>query len=122
MIFPFKYFTSMKSLEEKTLPTNKKFWFNDLTQEPFTDEQIAEAFEKFNKYNCKNIREYLEMYLKMDVKLTVIGVIRLLGKFFDQFEIHPLDVNKTTIASFGSYLFQHNLMRNSFLVNSHNLQ
>ena len=88
------------------MPVDKKYWFNDLTQEPYTDEQIAEAFLKFKQGNCQNVREYLEMYLKMDVKLTVIGVIRLMGKYFDQFEIHPLDVNKTTIASFGSYLFQ----------------
>ena len=49
MNFPFKYFTSMKSLEEKNLPVDKKYWFNDLTQEPYTDDQIAEAFSKFKQ-------------------------------------------------------------------------
>ena len=47
----------------------------------------------------------------MDVKLTINGVCKLLGKYFEQFEVHPLDVDKTTIASYGSYLFQNNLMK-----------
>ena len=112
LIFPFRILTSPKSLNESQLPTDKKMWFNDLTQEQFTDEEIATAHAKFKETGAKNVGEYLKIYLKMDVKLTVIGVQRLLEKYFDQYQVHPYDINKTTIASYGSFLFQHNLMEN----------
>ena len=83
LIFPFRILTSPKSLNESQLPTDKKMWFNDLTQEQFTDEEIATAHAKFKEIGAKNVGEYLKIYLKMDVKLTVIGVQRLLEKYFD---------------------------------------
>ena len=83
-------------------------WFNDLTQEQFTDEEIATAYAKFKEIGAKNVGEYLKIYLKMDVKLTVIGVQRLLEKYFDQYQVHPYDINKTTIASYGSFLLTAN--------------
>ena len=105
LIFPFRILTSTNSLDEPNLPIDKKMWFNDLTQKQFTDEEINAAHDKFKEIGAKNVGEYLKIYLKMDVKLTVIGVKRLLEKYFDQYQVHPYDVNKYTIASFGSFLF-----------------
>ena len=39
-----------------------------------------------------------------------IGVLRYLTSLNEQFGVHPLDINKTTISGYGSYLFQQNLM------------
>ena len=48
----------------------------------------------------------------MDVNLLGRAVIKLLEKFYTQFNVHPLDVNKTTIASYVGYLLQNHLMVN----------
>ena len=112
LVFPFKCLTCLKSLNAKTLPEDKRLWFNDLKQEFYSDTEIQKAKDNYARLGCKNVGEYLEIYLRMDVKLTTVGVRKLLGNYFEKFETHPLDVNKNTIASFGSYLFQHNLMDN----------
>ena len=48
----------------------------------------------------------------MDVNLLGVAVLRLLKNFYKQFNVHPLDVNKTTIASYVGYLLQNHLMVN----------
>ena len=111
MVFPFSYFTSMSILNEKELPKNRNYWYNILKQQYYSESDIQYALNEFKRTKSKNIGEYLEHYLKMDVKLTAVGVTKLLLKYFDQFEICPLDIDKTTIASFGAYLFQNNLMK-----------
>ena len=49
-------------------------------------------------------------FFSVDVHLLGIGVLRFLSSLNEQFGVHPLDVNKTTISGYGSYLFQQNLM------------
>ena len=56
---------------------------------------------------------FLTVFLFLvDVNLLGVGVLRLLKNFYKQFNVHPLDVNKTTIASYVGFLMQNHLMVN----------
>ena len=112
MVFPFSAFDGVDFLKQKNLPTDKDAWFNELKQKPTSDDDVQKAHADFKRVGAKNIGEYLKIYLKMDVSLLGYGVIRYYQALFDKYKVHPLDVDKTTIASFGAYLYQHNLMKN----------
>ena len=48
----------------------------------------------------------------MDVKILGVAVTRFFNKFYEDFRTHPLDIDKTTIASYAGYIFQEYLMKN----------
>ena len=112
MIFPFSAFDSLDFLKEPELPTEKSKWFNDLKNEQISDSDIEQAHADFKRIGAKNIGDYLKSYLKIDVELLGRGVITYFSSFLEKFNVHPLDVDATTIASYSSYLFQHHLMQN----------
>ena len=112
MIFPFSSFDSIDFLKLKSLPSDRASWFNDLKQEFIPDTDIEKAHSDFKANGAKNIGEYLKTYLKMDVKLLGYGVITYFLSLFKKHQVHPLDIDKTTIASYSAYLYQHNLMKN----------
>lgn len=60
-VFPYEYITSPEVLNEKKLPSKDKF-YSELTGKGISDKD-------YKKYNCKTIRDYLEIYLKSDVIL-----------------------------------------------------
>ena len=111
MIFPFGAFDGIDFLKQESLPTDKAKWFNDLKQEYISDKDIEKARADFKSIGAKNVGEYLKMYLKMDVKLLGYGIITYFLSLYKKHEVHPLDIDKTTIASYGAYLYQHNLMK-----------
>ena len=41
-----------------------------------------------------------------------VGTVTLMNRFFKQFDVNPLDIDKLTLASYSGYLLQHYLMRN----------
>lgn len=110
MIFPFSCFDSLEFLLEKNLPTEKERWYNDLKQTYFTDEDIKQAHSDFKKHNCKNVKEYLLLYLQLDCELLGLGVIKYFNSLLDKFEVSPVDCDKTTCASYVGYLMQQFLM------------
>ena len=112
LVFPFSCFTSPEFLLQTKLPENDKDWYNDLKQCYYTTTEINRARDDFKRHNCKNIGEYLKIYLKMDCELLGLGVIKYFKSLYHKFGVHPLDVDKTTIASYGGYLLQRNLMIN----------
>lgn len=112
MVFPFGAFDGIDFLKQESLPTDKDKWFNDLKQEYISDEDIKKARADFINMGAKDVGEYLKNYLKMDVKLLGYGIITYFLSLFKKHKVHPLDIDKTTIASYGAYLYQHNLMKN----------
>ena len=116
MIFPFSCFDNPDFLKAKTLPKEKEMWYNDLKQTYFTDEEIEQAHSDFNKHKCKNVGEYLKLYLRLDCELLGMGVIKYFHSLYEKFEIHPIDCCKTTCASYVGYLMQNFLMKEKRIV------
>ena len=68
-VFPYEYITSEDVLEETRLPTKDKF-YSSLKQSNISEEEDYKfALEVFKEGSCKNIKDYLELYLKTDVYL-----------------------------------------------------
>lgn len=67
-VFPYDYLDSFKKLEEEKLPDISKF-FNKLTNSECSPEDYKFANTVWEKFECKNLKDYLEIYLKCDIVL-----------------------------------------------------
>ena len=67
--FPYNYFTNLNKLYDTQLPIDKESWYNELKKENIKDDELEYAKMIYNKYNCKTLKDYTELYLKSDVNL-----------------------------------------------------
>lgn len=67
-VFPYNFLTSMNKLEEKSLPPIDAF-FNDLTDEPCSEENYEIAKKAWKDAGSTTFKDYLIYYLKLDVAL-----------------------------------------------------
>ena len=65
--FPYEWLTE-GNLYDKQLPSINKF-HSSLRLQSITQEEYNETIEISNKLKCKNIKDYLEIYMKLDVCL-----------------------------------------------------
>ena len=65
--FPYEWLTE-ENLYDKQLPSIDKF-YSSLKLQNITQEEYNKTIEIFNKLKCKNIKDYLEIYMKLDVCL-----------------------------------------------------
>ena len=64
----YDYIDSWKKLSETKLPAQEKF-FNTLTRQHLSDSEYTHAKYMFKSLNCRNLKDYLKEYLKIDVLL-----------------------------------------------------
>lgn len=67
-IFPYECMTSFSVLKQNCLPIQNKF-YNSLTNETISDENYKHAQDVWNHFDCKNMCDYSDLYLKTDVLL-----------------------------------------------------
>ncbi|XP_071057056.1 uncharacterized protein [Onthophagus taurus] len=67
-IFPYNYITSFDKLNDTSLPP-KSMFYNKLNFEDISDEQYLHAQCVWEKFNCQDLKEYSDLYLKTDVLL-----------------------------------------------------
>ena len=74
--FPYCYIDSFEKLQETQLPPREK-WTNSLQQfeVTVTEAENARAIEVFNLFQCQNMGEYYNLYLKTDVFLLAAVVL-----------------------------------------------
>ena len=83
--FPYEFLTK-ENVFDKELPSIDKF-YSSLKLKNISKEDYEKTLEIYKKLNCKNIKEFLEIYLKLDVCLQsdVFNTFRQI--IFDKFEI-----------------------------------
>ena len=67
-VYPYDYVSSIEKLSETQLPPKEEF-YSRLNDEDISDEDYQHAIRVWNKFNCKTIRDYHNLYLKSDVLL-----------------------------------------------------
>ena len=67
-VFPHDWSDNIKKLNEKNLPPIEDF-YNKLNNSNCSKEDYQHAKKVYSKFNLKNMKEYLELYLKTDVML-----------------------------------------------------
>ena len=83
--FPYEFLTK-ENMFDKELPSIDKF-YSSLKLKHISREEYEKTLEIYKKLKCKNIKEFLEIYLKLDVCLQsdVFNTFRKI--IFDKFEI-----------------------------------
>ena len=67
-VYPYDYVSSFERLNECELPPREMF-YNRLSDSHCSEEQYKHAQKVWEKFNCSNISEYMQIYLKSDVLL-----------------------------------------------------
>ena len=101
--FPFGILTSVKVLEEPSLPDDPKLWKSELTGVPLSKTDIEEAKKLFQTSGCRNVGEYLKTYLKLDVDILYLATQEWRRHLKGLVDIDFVEANKFTISSL-SYL------------------
>ena len=83
--FPYE-FINEKNIYNKELPSIEKF-YSSLKLDGITKEDYDKTLEIYKKLNCKNIKEYLDIYSKLDISLQadIFNVFR--NTIWNKFEI-----------------------------------
>ena len=67
-VYPYDYVTSIEQLKETKLPPKEAF-YSKLYNEEISDEDYQHALNVWNTFNCQNLQDYHDLYLKSDVLL-----------------------------------------------------
>ena len=94
-IFPYDYIDSVKKLEETRLP-EKKHFYNHLTEQHVTQEDYQHAQEMWTAFNCQNLGDYHDLYMKTDVLL--------LADIFENFHLLCMETYKLDPAHYYTSL------------------
>lgn len=91
--FPYEYIKSFDVLNEPFLPTNTSDWYSELKGSSPDIKSIELAIKTFNDNNCKNIGDYMLLYLRIDVLLLL--------EIFESFRV--LSMNEYTLDPLHYY-------------------
>ncbi|XP_043479909.1 uncharacterized protein LOC122509742 [Leptopilina heterotoma] len=67
-VLPYEYLDSRDKLKETNLPTKKQF-YSTLNDSTVSDEDYEHAQRVWSTFNCSNLSEYVDLYMKTDVLL-----------------------------------------------------
>ena len=83
--FPYEFITK-ENIYNENLPSTEKF-YSSLKLDNISEEDYDKTLEIYKKLNCKNIKEYLDIYLKLDIgwQADIFNVFR--NTIWDKFEI-----------------------------------
>ena len=84
-VYPYEYMDSFERFDETSLPPQEAF-YSSLSDEGITDDDYKHAQEVWDTFDCRNIGDYHDLYLKTDVLL--------LADVFENFR-------KTAMATYG---------------------
>ena len=83
--FPYEWLTK-ENIYNNELPSIENF-YSSLKLDNISEEDYDKTLEKYKKLNCKNVKDYLDIYLKLDMCLQadIFDVFR--NTIWDKFEI-----------------------------------
>jgi len=67
-VYPYEYTDGWEKLLETSLPQKKDF-YSTLAESNIEDADYEHAIKIWNHFKCKNLGEYSDLYLKIDVLL-----------------------------------------------------
>lgn len=99
-MYPYEYMDSEERLNEEALPPRESFW-SQLRHELPKEVDYERALRMFDLFECKNLRDYTELYVKLDVLLlaTIMEESRKAAIKEGSAELDP--VNFITAPSFS---------------------
>ena len=83
--FPYEWLTN-ENLLDKELPSIDKF-YSSLKLQNITKEEYNKTIDIYKKPKCKNIKDYLEIYMKLDIALQADIFNTFRNTIWNKFEI-----------------------------------
>ena len=83
--FPFEWLNEENLLNEK-LPSIEKF-YSKIKLDTITREEYLQTLEIYEKLKCKNIKEFIDIYLRLDICLLTDYLEALRIEIWNEFEI-----------------------------------
>ena len=87
-IFPYEWLVSADKLNESSLP-RKEVFYSILKQSVVTNEEYKQALDCWKESGCETIKNYMMLYLKTDVLLSVDVFESLIAECLEYYEIDP---------------------------------
>ena len=88
-VCPYEYLNSIEKFNDTTLPSKSEF-YSKLNDSHITDKEYNFAINLWNKFECKTMKDYLELYLKADV----LGMADVFEEFrnvcYENYGLDPL--------------------------------
>ena len=83
--FPYEWLTK-ENIYDKELPSIDKF-YSSLKLQDIEKEEYDKTLEIYKKLKCKNVKDYLEIYMKLDIGLQADIFNTFRNTIWDKFEI-----------------------------------
>jgi len=87
-IYPYSYMTCPEKFKETALP-EKKYFHSDLTDRDISDADYTHALTVYEKFGCKTLEDYHNLYVKLDTALTADAFEAQRKMMFTRFRIDP---------------------------------
>ena len=87
-VFPYEWLDSIDKLHETKLPPKKAF-YSKLKQSDTTDKEYKQAIDCWKDTKCETIKDYMMLYLKTDLLLSVDVFEKFRAMCLKYFEIDP---------------------------------
>ena len=87
-VYPYEYMDSWERFEETQLPVIEKF-YSTLTDEGISEQDYAHAQKVWETFQCKNLGDYHDLYLKTDVLLLADIFENFRTTCLRQYELDP---------------------------------
>ena len=104
-IFPYNYLKEFSVLCEKKLP-EKEVFYNDLLCEHVSQADYEFALKVWGVFKCKNIRDYLEVYLLADVLLLADVFENFRNNCLQEYHIDPVYYFSSPHFTFDAFLYK----------------
>ena len=87
-VYPYDFMDNIKKFQETKLPPKEKF-YSKLNDENITDEDYQHAQKVWKTFNCKNMGDYHDLYLKTDVLLLCDVFEEFRNVCLENYELDP---------------------------------
>ena len=88
-VFPYDYASSIDRLKSTPCIPKKEEFFNTLTDSHISDEDYEHAKTVFRKFDCKNMLDYMMLYMECDTYLLADVFINFRKTMHEKFGLDP---------------------------------
>ena len=87
-VFPYEYMTDREIFNDVSLPA-KEFFYSTMKTEFVTEEEYEHAKQMWNRYDCRTMKDYTELHMKLKTMLFVDVCHQFRAFAFRQYGLDP---------------------------------
>ena len=107
-VFPYDYITDESVLNDTKLPSKSEF-YNTLKDKEVSDEDYEFAQTLFKEARCSTLKDYLELYLRVDVLLLAEVMQNFRGVIYKEYGLDPAHMITTPSLAMQAALYHNKL-------------